>query len=351
MRKGTLGAVAAICVLASAGRAHAQTAQDKAGAEVLFEEGKDLMRQKKFGLACPKFLESNRLDTGLGTMLWLAECYDKNGQSASAWGEFREAMDIAQRNHDAREKVARERSNRLEPTLSRMAIIVGPSSNASGMVVKRDNVEVGQTLWGEPVPVDPGAHTVTVTAPRKRPWETTVQVLRGVKNLEVQVPALEDLPTPIAPPPPLPAYKPGDEAPATQPRASSSGGGGGAQRAVGGVLIGLGLAAEGGGIGLYLFAKQQLDAADQGKGSKPNGCNSPDGFGTAGCNQTATNDREQAQNATTGEIISLVGGGVFVVTGIVLIIVAPTGSDKKSSSRFVPWFSPSGGGMSWQGAW
>ena len=37
MRKGTLGAVAAICVLASAGRAHAQTAQDKAGAEVLFE--------------------------------------------------------------------------------------------------------------------------------------------------------------------------------------------------------------------------------------------------------------------------------------------------------------------------
>jgi serine/threonine-protein kinase len=198
MAKRTLTAVAAACLLLSAGRARAQSAQDKAVAEVLFEEGKDLMKVKKYGLACPKFLESNRLDTGLGTMLWLADCYDKNGQSASAWGEFREAMDVAARNHDAREKVARDRSNKLEPTLSKMTIVVGVSAQVPGMVVKRDNVEVGQTLWGEAVPVDPGAHTVTVSAPRKRPWETTIQVIRGVKNVDVPVMALDDAPFPFS---------------------------------------------------------------------------------------------------------------------------------------------------------
>src|SRR5579871_5091612 len=185
MSTKALQAAVAVGVLAWSGRALAQNAQDKAAAEILFEEGKELMRQKRYAAACPKFLESNRLDTGLGTMLWLADCYDKNGQSASAWGEFREAQDIAGRTHDAREKVAKDRANKLEPTLARMAVVVPPASSATGMVVKRDGVEVGQPLWGESVPVDPGAHTVSVTAPHKKPWESTVTVPRGAKRLEV----------------------------------------------------------------------------------------------------------------------------------------------------------------------
>lgn len=344
MHKGTLTAVLAIGVLASAGRVAAQTAQDKAGAEVLFEEGKDLMRQKKYALACPKFLESNRLDAGLGTMLWLADCYDKNGQSASAWGEFREAMDIAARTHDAREKVARERSSRLEPTLSKLAVVVGAGNAAPGMVIKRDNVEVGQTLWGEAVPVDPGTHTVTVTATHKKRWETTVQVMRGVKRLDVQVPALEDEPVPVPPvaQPPLPAYTPGEENTTTSTPPSRSSGGGGLQRAVGGVFVALGLGGEGAGVGLYMFANNKIALSNQ-THTCING-----GFDTTGCNAAATTDREQAQNATIGEIIAFVGGGVLAVTGVVLIVVAPSGS--KTSARVEPWFDPTGGGMSLQGS-
>jgi hypothetical protein len=344
MTKGALSAALAICVLASAGKARAQSAQDKAAAEVLFEDGKDLMRQKKFGLACPKFAESNRLDTGLGTMLWLADCYDKNGQSASAWGEFREAMDIAARTHDAREKVARDRANRLEPTLSRMAIVVGPGSMASGMVVKRDGVEVGQTLWGEAVPGDPGSHTITVTAPKKRPWETSVLVLRGVKKLDVTVPPLEDLPV-SATPPPLPPYTPGDDTgqnpPPPPPRSTSNGT---VQRVTGGIIGGLGVAGIGAGVGLYLYANQQVTNSDA-KGNKCTG----GGFDTQGCVPGAAADRVHAQNATTGEIISFVGGGVLILTGVVLIVVAPSGS--RSSARLEPWFGPGGGGMSLKGEW
>lgn len=349
MSKGTLTAAFLACVLASTGIAHAQTAQDKAGAEVLFEEGKELMRQKKYGLACPKFLESNRLDAGLGTMLWLADCYDKNGQSASAWGEFREAVDIASRTHDAREKVARDRSNRLEPTLSKLAIIVGPGSMASGMVVKRDGVEVGQTLWGEAVPVDPGSHSVTVTAPHKRPWETTVNVLRGVKKLDVQVPALEDAPVPVTPPPPLPGLTPGDDSGTPPPPPPKSGNNGVAQRIVGGVISGLGVGGIGAGIGLYFYANSQINLSDVNTGPHPAHCKNG-GFDITGCSSAAQQERIHAQNATIGEIIAFTGGGVLIVTGIVVVVVAPSASSR-SSARLEPWFGPAGGGMSLKGEW
>jgi hypothetical protein len=355
MSKRTLTAVAAACVLLSASSARAQSAQDKAGAEVLFEEGKALMKDKKYALACPKFLESNRLDTGLGTILWLADCYDKNGQSASAWGEFREAVDIAARNHDAREKVARDRSNKLEPTLSKLTILVPLPSQLPGMVVKRDNVEVGSAIWGEAVPVDPGAHTVTVSAPRKKPWETTVQVQRGVKNLDVHVPALEDAPVPVTPPPPLVSTsRETEEAPSRAPvsRSSEGGGGGGAARAIGGLMIGLGVAGEGAGVGLYFFAKAELNDSDAlGPNKKPL-CSNPNGESSTGCNEQGSYDRSQARNATTGEIASIIGGGALIVGGIVLIILAPgSGSGGRSNARVVPWLGPGVGGMSVQGTW
>jgi hypothetical protein len=357
MTKRALTAVAAAFVLFSAGRARAQSAQDKAGAEVLFEEGKALMKDKKYGLACPKFLESNRLDTGLGTMLWLADCYDKNGQSASAWGEFREAVDVAAKNHDAREKIARDRSNKLEAMLSRMTILVAVPSQLPGMVVKRDNVEVGSATWGEAVPVDPGAHTVTVSAPRKKPWETTVQVQRGVKNLDVHVPALEDAPVPVVVPPPPVVTGPGtEETPQSTERGSRSSGGGssggGVARAFGGIMIGLGVAGEGASVGLYLFAKQELDASDAKLNGKPPPCPNPNGTGTQGCNQQGTYDRQQAQNATTGEIAAIIGGGALIVGGIVLIVLAPgSGSGGRSNNRLVPWVGPGVGGLSFQGTW
>src|SRR3984957_19131179 len=176
MNRRTLAVVVTALVLTSAGTARAQAAQDKAAAEVLFEEGKELMHQKKFGLACPKFLESNRLDAGLGTILWLADCYEKNGQTASAWGQFREAAEIAARQHDPREKVAHARAVRLERTLAKMTIIVGAGTAVPGLEVTRDGDKIGQPSWGEEVPVDPGPHKIAVTAPHKKPWESIVNV-------------------------------------------------------------------------------------------------------------------------------------------------------------------------------
>src|SRR4051812_6541321 len=93
---------------------HAEpTAADKATAESLFVEGRRLLAAGKYAEACPKFAESQQIDSGLGTLLNLGDCYEKNGQTASAWASFREAASTAARSSDSREKVARDRAAAL----------------------------------------------------------------------------------------------------------------------------------------------------------------------------------------------------------------------------------------------
>src|SRR5258706_88865 len=78
--------------MAIAGTAQAQaTSAEKTAAETLFGEGKRLMDEGKFSDACPKFADSQKLDPGVGTLLNLARCYQKNGQAATAWSTYKEA--------------------------------------------------------------------------------------------------------------------------------------------------------------------------------------------------------------------------------------------------------------------
>ena len=195
MTKRTLTAIAAACVLLSAGRPARRAPRTRPPPR---------SSSRRARTSCARRGTRSPAPSSWSPIAWIRASGQCSGwptattrtARARAWGEFKEAMNIATRNRDAREKVARERSNKLEPTLSKMTIVVGLSSQLPGMVVKRDNVEVGQTLWGEAVPVDPGSHTIAVSAPRKKNVGTTVQVIRGVKNVDVHVPALEDAPRP-----------------------------------------------------------------------------------------------------------------------------------------------------------
>jgi hypothetical protein len=337
MKRGALAVVLTTLVLTSAGTAHAQAAQDKAAAEVLFEEGKELMRQKRFGLACPKFLESNRLDAGLGTILWLADCYEKNGQTASAWGQFREAAEIAARQHDPREKVAHARAVRLERSLAKMTILVGPATAVPGMEVTRDGDKVGQPSWGEEVPVDPGAHKIVATAPHKKPWETTVNVNAGTRNVEVPVPPLEDAPEPVAPPPPLVAVQPTSTGPVDLGPAPQ---GGGAQRAIGGTALGLGVV--GLGFGTYFG----IAALVNNNNSKIQGyCNA-----VSVCSGPGTQVRDTALSDAKASTVFFILGGIVATGGLVTLLTAPSGR-RRESVGVVPWVDRSGAGVGMTGAW
>src|SRR5437763_1990631 len=86
-------AAAALGALAAPARAQ----DNSAAVEALFNEGKRLSAEGKIALACPKFLASYNLEKRLGTLLNLADCYEKNAQLASAWARFVEARTLAAR--------------------------------------------------------------------------------------------------------------------------------------------------------------------------------------------------------------------------------------------------------------
>jgi len=147
----------------------------------------------KYVEACPKFEESLKLDPGVGTNFNLADCLERLGRTASAWGRF---LDVAAASKAAgqaeRERVARLRADKLEPVLARLVVRV--TSPVPGLVVERDGVAIGPAAWETPVPVDPGSSAIRATAPGMRPWSQVTTVPEGPTTVSVTVPPLETLP-------------------------------------------------------------------------------------------------------------------------------------------------------------
>lgn len=290
------------------------------------------MAAKNYAEACPRFFESNRLDEGIGTSLWLADCYEMNGQTASAWAEFREAAGLAMRSNDSREKVARERAQALEGKLARLLLIVPAPARLPGLRVVRDGRDVGSGLWGASVPTDPGQHTVVVQAPDRRTQTLTITVLPGPGEQALVIPQLEKAPadrppTPTVSPTPSPAANraPSRRLPSQRIAAISAGGVG---------LVGVAL-----GSYFGLHAKSELDDsnADQHCGA----LNRCDPIGLA--------DRSAAQSAATASTVLFVAGAAALASGAVLWFTTPAAAHDPSSTgtatRVAPWMAPHGGGV------
>jgi serine/threonine-protein kinase len=193
-----IGVVLGLCAYAlfGAGRAHAQgNAADKAAAEALFDRGLSLMRDGKYQEACERLEQSQAIERGIGTMLYLAECYEKTGRSASAWALFREASSWAQAAGQVeRAEAGKRRAERLEKGLSRLTIQVAPASRVEGFELKDNGATVHPSVWGVSVPVDPGVHRIEAKAPGYRGWTGNVKVDDNGGSAEIGVPELERLP-------------------------------------------------------------------------------------------------------------------------------------------------------------
>jgi hypothetical protein len=167
---------------------------DRTLAAALFREAKTLMTKGDYVAACTKLEESQRLDPGGGTLLNLALCHEKQGRSATAWGEFIEALGLARRdNRQARVDLAEEHIQKLEPTLSKMTIVVSPESDEPSLEITRDGAVVGRAAWGMPFPVDPGEHKVQAVAPGKLAFRSSVTVDAGAPatTFTIRIPLLE----------------------------------------------------------------------------------------------------------------------------------------------------------------
>jgi hypothetical protein len=167
-------------------------AQDNSAAvEALFAEGKKLVAEGKLADACPKFLASYNLENRSGTLLNLADCYEKTGKLATAWARFLEAKALATRAAQAdRAELASQRAAALEPRLSKLTINV--ATPPAGLVVSRDGVVLAAAVYGVAVPVDGGKHTLTASAPGKTSWTQEVDVGETGDQKSFDVPHLPD---------------------------------------------------------------------------------------------------------------------------------------------------------------
>jgi hypothetical protein len=188
----TRASAAALALALSVLASSAAGQNEAARAESLFREGKQLLAAKKYDEACPRFAESLRLDPSSGVALALGLCYESAGKLASAWGAYSTGTSLAQK--DARKDratAANEKVNALEPQLARVTLAVAPeTARLAGLAVRQDGVEVGGSVSWQNGPVDPGTHTLDVSAPGFQPFTTTFNVGANGDRLTVPVPPL-----------------------------------------------------------------------------------------------------------------------------------------------------------------
>lgn len=199
----------AIFMTATSSRAHAQNA----AAEALFSDGERLMKEGKLPEACEAFAASNRLEARAGTLLNLGSCREKNGQLASAWSAYKDALTRAK--DPKKQQVANERVTALESRLSYLTISVPDESRVDGLALTRNGIAVDPILWNRAIPVDGGTYVIAGHAPGHEEWSASVQVPNELGKVSVEVPKFKDIAKLITPVDPKPPAEAVDEAPAT----------------------------------------------------------------------------------------------------------------------------------------
>jgi hypothetical protein len=286
--------------------AQSSGATARSPAEKLFEEGRRLVGQKRFAAACPKFAASQALEAGIGVGLWLADCLESDGQTASAWGEFVRTATLAGERGDPREAVARARAEALLPRLSRIVLATPPGLEPLGgsVEVTCDGSPVSPTRWVSGFYVDPGMHHLRGATAGRAFWEADVDVgsAADVQTLTLPNPPGSSASASFAPPMPPPASPPKPASlRATGPSRATL-------NIAAGSSAGLGVVAVGLGVYFGVAAKNDNDASTGGCGSK---------F----CSTTSHDLRVDALHNATASDVAFAVGAAAIAGGVVLYVV------------------------------
>lgn len=156
--------------------AQAQSVEDKAAADALFDAARQALLQKDYDTACARFSESQKLDPAVGTLLNLGLCYKQAGRTASAWTTYREAAALSRSlGQEQREELARKEAKDLEARLVRLIVEVSDQAKAvPDLEISRNGKPLARQMWGIPLAIDPGE--VTIVAVAEGYAETTASI-------------------------------------------------------------------------------------------------------------------------------------------------------------------------------
>ena len=297
-------------------------AETRAAADALFREGRALVKQGNLAAGCDKLEASQNLDPAPGTLLALADCFEKDGRLASAWSTWNDAVVLSrQRNDTRRMETAEKRAKTLEGKLPKLQVDVPRDSAVEGLVVKRNGKIVESSIFGSAIPVDPGPQAIFATAPGREPWDTSVDIKAEPGVTNVSIPVLVKVPEPpkIVE---VPVEKPKVEPPKPPPPKSNT------QRTIGIVLTSVGIAGiAGGGVlgGLTFWNVNKAEGLCA--GTNPPQCSQAglDAYGSADLTAKISN-------------VSFAAGGAVLLTGIIVWATAPSRKpETKTSLHWSPW--------------
>ena len=305
----------------------AQSSEDRATAQALFDDGRTLVQGNRAAEACPKFEESQRLDPGTGTLLNLANCYERIGRNASAWALYVEVITASRMAGRAdREALAKERADALLPRLSKLSIEVPVQTQVKGLTITRDGQPIRQAQWGTALPIDSGKHQLAATAPGKRPWQVELELNKPGQTESIKVPMLVDAPVEAGSLTPAAAVL----EPAVEARR-------GKLRSAAYIVGGLGIV--GLGVGTYFG----LTALSKNSASNA-GCSG------AACNDDGFSKRNEARNAGTVSTVAVIAGGVALGAGVLLFLSSSPNKESNGALRVTASAAPGGAWLSLGGA-
>lgn len=317
------------CTLSSA--TWAQTSP-KAAAEALFQAGRAHVERGEIADACKKFEASQSLDPALGTMLHLADCYERIGRTASAWAGFESAASVAQNERQSqRLHIARTRARALKPMLSRLELRVPAQRRAAGLVIRVSGIAIPPASWGVALPVDPGEQIIEASAPGRVDWKRTIQIVKGNASEVVEIPPLKDV---LAKKSSRGALRPSlaplsDDAPVERD--------GGMQRTIAITIGAVGIAGlvAGGVLGIRAILKNEesLDACAPEDATR--------------CTSHGAALREDAEDFALASTVAFAIGGALLGTGIIVFATAPSESSDSAALRL----RIASDGVSVGGAW
>jgi serine/threonine-protein kinase len=293
------------CVLAIVVAAPLAWAQNAPEATRLFAEGQALVQAGQYEAACAKFEGSLKAGAGVGTMLYLGDCYEHVSRPSSAFAMYQGAAALAQAHQDEREATARELASKIRPRVSWVTLRFA-AARPRGYEMRRDGTLIANAELDSPIPADPGPHMLEARAFDKIAWRGTFRVDGEATTVRVDVPDLVAV------------------APVVITRTSS----GKTQRTLGLVFGGIGLAAIGVGAGLGIYALAE-DARTKNPNDPDNYCN--DASRTCATQGAAL--RQDAMNIAHGVDVTLAVGIAAVLGGFILFFTAPKNREARVGIR------------------
>jgi hypothetical protein len=150
--------------------------QPTSPAQLLFQAGREAMKQGDFELACKKFGESYHAEPAVGTLLNLGNCEERRGRLATAFSLYTEAIDRLDAG-DPRADFARKRAEELRRRAPTLTVTVDEAAPEEVLVTR--NGEPLTKELGKKVRLDPGRVVVVVEASGHSPRVYQLQLAPG----------------------------------------------------------------------------------------------------------------------------------------------------------------------------